>query len=59
MENHKANADERAAQLKGRPLTSTLMTIELQEQGKWNFGPVEWRNILVEVNTTETEWCTT
>ncbi|KAH6720589.1 hypothetical protein BKA61DRAFT_595165 [Leptodontidium sp. MPI-SDFR-AT-0119] len=45
------------AALKHKPLTSTLMTIELQERGKWNFGTVEWRNILVEANTTETKWC--
>ncbi|PVH84005.1 hypothetical protein DL98DRAFT_585026 [Cadophora sp. DSE1049] len=45
------------AALKHKPFTSTLMTIELQERGKWNFGAVEWRNILVEANTTETKWC--
>ncbi|KAG4439547.1 hypothetical protein IFR05_004987 [Cadophora sp. M221] len=45
------------AALKHKPLTSTLMTIELQERGKWNFGAVEWRNILVEADTMETKWC--
>lgn len=45
------------AALQDNPFTSTLMTIELQERGKWNFGAVEWRNILVEANTTESKWC--
>lgn len=43
--------------MNGTSLTAALLTIELQQQGKWNFGPVEWRNILVEANTTDTEWC--
>ncbi|KAF8850318.1 hypothetical protein BDZ45DRAFT_751865 [Acephala macrosclerotiorum] len=43
----------------GEQYTAALMTIELQGNGNWNWGAVEWRDILHRSNTTETSWCTT
>lgn len=39
------------------PYGRALLTIELQERGSWDFGDVEWRNIMIEANTTDVEWC--
>ncbi|KAE8449416.1 hypothetical protein EG329_008024 [Mollisiaceae sp. DMI_Dod_QoI] len=43
----------------GDHFTMAIMTIELQGNGTWNWGPVEWRDILLQINTTDTNWCTT
>ncbi|CZR56127.1 uncharacterized protein PAC_06015 [Phialocephala subalpina] len=40
----------------GEQYTSALMTIELQGNSNWTWGPVEWRDILLRANTTETSW---
>ncbi|KUJ23837.1 uncharacterized protein LY89DRAFT_744355 [Mollisia scopiformis] len=37
--------------------TSSMFAIELQHGGQWDFGPVSWRDILLEINTTDTTWC--
>jgi hypothetical protein len=33
------------------------LSIELQGQGVWNWGPVIWRNIIIMAKTTEQAWC--
>jgi hypothetical protein len=40
-----------------KPYDHPLLAIELQGIGTWGFGPVMWRNILIEANTTEPDWC--
>ncbi|TVY86164.1 hypothetical protein LAWI1_G008362 [Lachnellula willkommii] len=35
-----------------------VLAIELQGLGTWDFGAVQWRNIIMEANTTDTDWCT-
>jgi hypothetical protein len=40
------------------PLTDTLFEIELQNGAIWDFGPVTFENIIMEVNSTDTAWCT-
>ncbi|KAE9366711.1 hypothetical protein N431DRAFT_445415 [Stipitochalara longipes BDJ] len=32
--------------------------IEIQQRATWDWGAVEWMNILVEAETTKTAWCT-
>ncbi|KAL2060633.1 hypothetical protein VTL71DRAFT_9274 [Oculimacula yallundae] len=39
-------------------MKKALLMIELQGEGKWDFGVVEWRNVLIEAQTRETAWCT-
>ncbi|KAK0113426.1 hypothetical protein ONS95_013684 [Cadophora gregata] len=39
------------------PLVKATLSIELQDEGKWDFGIVEWRNVIIEAETNETEWC--
>ncbi|KAH9224301.1 hypothetical protein DL95DRAFT_400819 [Leptodontidium sp. 2 PMI_412] len=40
------------------PLVKALLSIEVQGEGKWDFGIVEWRNIIIEAQTSETDLCT-
>ncbi|TVY37775.1 hypothetical protein LOCC1_G006242 [Lachnellula occidentalis] len=41
-----------------KPYDNPILAIELQGLGTWDFGRVQWRNILMEANTTDTDWCT-
>ncbi|TVY28010.1 hypothetical protein LHYA1_G005177 [Lachnellula hyalina] len=41
-----------------KPYDQPVLAIELQGHGTWDFGAVTWRNIIMEANTTETDWCT-
>jgi hypothetical protein len=38
-------------------LTDVIFEIELQEMATWDFGPVLWRDIWIEVNSSTTSWC--
>ncbi|CAG8977802.1 hypothetical protein HYALB_00010887, partial [Hymenoscyphus albidus] len=38
--------------------THAILAIELQELGKWDWGPFTWRNVIVQARTKETTWCT-
>ncbi|KAH6677115.1 hypothetical protein B0J14DRAFT_689188 [Halenospora varia] len=40
------------------PLTNFIFEIELQQGATWNFGPQTWTRIFMEVNSTDTTWCT-
>lgn len=42
---------------KGAPFKHALMTIELQSNGTWDFGDVEWRGIMIEAETADQTWC--
>ena len=53
-----AIALEKAQNKIARPYDTPEFAIELQGLGTWDFGPVTWKNILIEANTTETDWCT-
>jgi hypothetical protein len=44
-------------QLLDADCVQALLIIEIQDAATWDFGPVEWRNILVVANTTSTDWC--
>jgi len=48
-----------AKKLSPGPYNTAVLAIELQGLGTWDFGPVHWRNIVIEANTTATEWCST
>ncbi|CZT44765.1 uncharacterized protein RSE6_04986 [Rhynchosporium secalis] len=50
--------DTKYTEEKWPPMVKALLDIEVQGEGKWDFGPVEWRNVLVEAQTKETSWCT-
>ncbi|KAE8449417.1 hypothetical protein EG329_008025 [Mollisiaceae sp. DMI_Dod_QoI] len=45
--------------VRGEAYTAALFAIELQQAGQWDFGPLSWRDILIEINTTNTAWCNT
>ncbi|KAH8601834.1 hypothetical protein B0O99DRAFT_589008 [Bisporella sp. PMI_857] len=40
-----------------RQYTFALLVLELQKGAKWDFGPIGWRDIIIQANTTRTEWC--
>ncbi|TVY75866.1 hypothetical protein LSUE1_G006078 [Lachnellula suecica] len=48
----------KTAKTTARPYNDAVFAIELQGLGTWDFGPVEWKNILIVANTTDSEWCT-
>jgi hypothetical protein len=48
---------DNAQKLTPRAYDTAVLAIELQGLGTWDFGPVHWRNIVIEASTTETEWC--
>ncbi|KAH7327046.1 hypothetical protein BKA65DRAFT_554606 [Rhexocercosporidium sp. MPI-PUGE-AT-0058] len=50
--------DTKYTEQKWPPLVKAILSIELQGEGKWDFGIVEWRNIIIEAQTRETDWCT-
>jgi hypothetical protein len=37
--------------------TTAVLAIELQGGSTWDFGEVEWKNVIVEAATTDTDWC--
>ncbi|KAG4416194.1 hypothetical protein IFR04_010651 [Cadophora malorum] len=49
--------DTKYTENKWPPGVKATLSIELQDGGKWDFGTVEWRNIIIEAQTTETDWC--
>ncbi|KAF8850319.1 hypothetical protein BDZ45DRAFT_696855 [Acephala macrosclerotiorum] len=42
----------------GEIFTSAIFAIELQRAGKWDFGQLSWRDIILEIDTRDTTWCT-
>ncbi|PVH84002.1 hypothetical protein DL98DRAFT_585024 [Cadophora sp. DSE1049] len=47
--------DTKYTEKKWPPLVKATLSIELQDGGKWEFGIVEWRNVIIEAQTTETD----
>ncbi|KAE8449422.1 hypothetical protein EG329_008030 [Mollisiaceae sp. DMI_Dod_QoI] len=39
------------------PFKQALIMIELQRQGVWDWGQIIWSNIVIEAQTTSTDWC--
>ncbi|KAH6672280.1 hypothetical protein B0J14DRAFT_563919 [Halenospora varia] len=39
------------------PFMNAILSYEFQKNGKWDFGPVHWKGIVLEAKTSETEWC--
>ncbi|CZR56128.1 uncharacterized protein PAC_06016 [Phialocephala subalpina] len=42
----------------GEIYTSAIFAIELQRAGQWDFGNLSWRDIILEIDTKDTTWCT-
>lgn len=40
------------------PMVQALLAVQTLKPASWDFGVVKWKNILVEAETTVTDWCT-
>jgi len=40
-----------------KPFSSAALFLEFQSGGVWDFGPIEWTDIEVTVDTTDSDWC--
>ena len=38
--------------------TNALLSVELHDNATWDFGPVNWTDIEITIETKDTEWCT-
>ena len=41
-------------------LTSTpqaILATELNRAAKWEMGPLDWKNVLIQIEGTNTDWC--
>ncbi|KAF7960356.1 hypothetical protein EAE96_000041 [Botrytis aclada] len=38
-------------------LTQAILATELNRAAKWEMGPLEWKNVLVQIEGTNTDWC--
>jgi hypothetical protein len=41
-----------------RTQAQAVLTIELQVNSIWDFGPVTWQNVIIEAATNSSDWCT-
>jgi hypothetical protein len=41
----------------GADRVQVILAIEVQDSATWDWGAVEWRDILIVAETTDTSWC--